>query len=412
LTASAELRRRYTQRAAVAIGVAFVLAVLLAVIGARTLASSTIGTEAGDESSTASVALPDTTTAFVGITDDSGVLQSAVLVVVDPSGVGGAIVPFEGAADISSGRADSVIPLRDALETSETKFFALDAESITGLTFDFIDVVSASELDVLLGLEGEVALDLPQSAVLKSEASWVQGRSTASVAEATELLASGGELPYEVGADIHLSVWGSLVALANDSPKNLPESEVESIASIDEVFAALFAGDIEMRALNLYEVDGSDGMLVYYDWAETLLVASHLAPSHVAAPYESAVVRVLVPFEENDVLDTGYSVSDIAVIVVRRLTDAGLNVVSVSTGPNADVEKFPDVTEVWTGDESTVSDAAGAFSELLGEVVAREGDYSVDGIDIVITLGSSFLNDLEREIAADLTAWPASTAGG
>ena len=103
--------------------------------------------------------------------------------------------------------------------------------------------------------------------------------------------------------------------------------------------------------------------------------------------------------------------SDIAVIAVRRLTNVGLNVVSVSTGLNSDIEKAPEVTEVWTGDESAVNDAAGAFSELLGEIVAREGDYSVDGIDIVITLGSSFLDDLDRQISADLTAWPASTAG-
>ena len=411
MTASAELRRRYTQRAAVAVGVTFALAVLLAVVGARTLASSTIGSEAGEENAALSVALPPTTTAFVGITDGDGVLQSAALLVVDPSGVGGAIVPFEGAADISSGRADTFIPLRDALQTSETTFFTFDAESITGLTFDFIDVVSASELNEVLGLNGEVALDLPQSVVLKSEASWLQGRMTASVAEATELLASDGESPSEVGADLHLSVWESLVALANESPKNLPEVEVGLITNIGEVFAALFAGDVDMRSLNLYEVEGSEGTLVYYDWAETLLVASHLAPSHVAAPYESAVVRILVPFSEDDLDGSGYSVSDIAVIAVRRLTNVGLNVVSVSTGLNSDIEKAPEVTEVWTGDGSAVNDAASAFSELLGEIVAREGDYSVDGIDIVITLGSSFLDDLDRQISADLTAWPASTAG-
>ena len=411
MTASAELRRRYTQRVALAVGVTFVLAVLLAVVGARTLASSTIGSEAGDERSAVSVALPDTTTAFVGITDEAGALQSAVLIVIDPSGLGGVIVPFEGAADISSGRADSVIPLRDALESAETTFFVLDAESITGLTFDFIEVVSASELNVLLNLEGEVALDLPQSVVLRSEASWLQGRSSATVAEATELLASDGEFPYEVGADLHLSVWASLVALVNERPSPVIEREVDSISTIDDVFATLFSGDVEMRALNLYEVEGSDGSLVYYDWAETLLVASHLAPSRVAAPYASAVVRILVPFGEADLAKTGYSASDIAVIAVRRLTDVGLNVVSVATGPNADAEQPPEVTEVWTGDEGTVNEAADAFSELLGEVVAREGDYSVDGIDIVITLGSSFLDDLDRGVSGDLSSWVTSTAG-
>ncbi len=411
MTVSAELRRQYTQRAALAVGVTLVLAVLLAVVGARTLASSTIGSEAGGDSVDSVVSLPDPTTAFIGVTDESGVLQSAVLVVVDSSGAGGVIVPFEGAADISSGRADTAIPLRDALETSETTFFALDAESLTGLTFDVIEVVTAERLNELLGLDGEITLDLPQSVVLKSEASWLQGRSSATVAEATELLAGDGEFPYEVGAALHISVWESLLTLANGSQTVSNETEAGQISTVDDVFAALFAGEVEMRALNLYEIDGSGGTLVYYDWAETLLVASHLAPSHVAAPNASAVVRVLVPFEDDDLTEFGYSVSDVAVNAVRRLTGVGLNVVSVSTGPNADAEQAPDLTEVWTNDENAVDDAAEAFSELLGEVVAREGDYAVEGIDIIITLGFSFLDDLDREVSGDLTVWAASTAG-
>lgn len=411
MTVSAELRRQYTQRAALAVGVTLVLAVLLAVVGARTLASSTIGSEAGGDSVDSVVSLPDPTTAFIGVTDESGVLQSAVLVVVDSSGAGGVIVPFEGAADISSGRADTAIPLRDALETSETTFFALDAESLTGLTFDVIEVVTAERLNELLGLDGEITLDLPQSVVLKSEASWLQGRSSATVAEATELLAGDGEFPYEVGAALHISVWESLLTVANGSQTVSNETEAGLISTVDDVFAALFAGGVEMRALNLYEIDGSGGTLVYYDWAETLLVASHLAPSHVAAPNASAVVRVLVPFEDDDLTEFGYSVSDVAVNAVRRLTGVGLNVVSVSTGPNADAEQAPDLTEVWTNDENAVDDAAEAFSELLGEVVAREGDYAVEGIDIIITLGFSFLDDLDREVSGDLTVWAASTAG-
>ena len=42
------------------------------------------------------------------------------------------------------------------------------------------------------------------------------------------------------------------------------------------------------------------------------------------------------------------------------------------------------MTEVWTGDESSVTETAASFSELLGEVVARKGDYVVDGVDVVI----------------------------
>ena len=410
MTASAELRQSYTQRAAIAVGLSLIVVVVLGVIGARTLASSTIGSEAGDGEVVA-VALPETTTAFLGVVDNEGTLQSAVLMVLHPSGVGGAIVPFEAAADISAGRAETIIPLRDALDAGDSSLFTLDAESITGLTFDFIEVVTPSELTEMLRVDGTVTLDLPQSVVANSGVEWLQGRSSVSAQEATELLSVGGGAPFEVGADLHSEVWRGLSALAAGSSGSSGGTDAVAFASINEVVSALFAGVVETRTLNLYEVEGSDRTLAYYDWAETLLVAGHLAPSRVAAPYSSAVVRVIVPFSDDDLVETGYGVGDVAVIAVRRLSDVGLNVVSVSTGPNADAEQAPEVTEVWMGDDSAVTDAASAFSELLGEVVAREGDYEVDGIDIVITLGTSFLADLDREIAGDLTAWSASAVG-
>jgi len=405
VTASAQLRRRYTQQAAVAVAVSFTLAIILAIVGARTLASSTIGSEAGGDQDETVIALPETTTAFIGVVDDDETLQSAALIVLDPSGVGGAVVPFEAAADISAGRADSVMPLRDALDAEDSTFFALEAESLTGLTFDVVEIVTASELADLLGGAGAVSLKLPPSVVSGAGVQWLQGRSSVSIEEATELLAIGGDAPAEFGARLHAAVWNGIVNQLSGSSDAQPADGGASPGSADEVIAALFADDVETRSLHLYEVEGSDGALVFYDWAETLLVASHLAPNRVTAPYASAVVRLLVPFTDDDLEGTERTVSDVAVVAVRRLSDVGLNVVSVSTGVNADVAQAEDVTEVWTGDESLVTEAAASFSELLGEVVARKGDYVVDGVDVVIILGMSFLSDLDRQLVADLQAW-------
>ena len=406
MTASAELRRRYTQQAAVAVGVSFVLAIALAVVGARTLASSTIGSEAGGNQSKNVIALPETTTAFIGVVDNDGTLQSAALIVLDPSGVGGTVVPFEAAADISAGRAESVMPLRDALDGVDATFFALDAESLTGLTFDIVEIVTASELADLLGRAASVPLDLPHSLAADAGVQWLQGRSSVSIEESTVLLAIGGDAPLEYGSELHSAVWNGIVNRSTAAAEGQPVIDPAFAWSAEEVVAALFAGEVNTRSLNMYEVEDSDGELVFYDWGETLLVASHLAPNRVTAPFPSAVVRLLVPFSDNDLEGTERSVSDVAVAAVRRLSDVGLNVVSVSTGINHDVEQVGEVTEVWTGDESSVTEAAASFSELLGEVVARKGDYVIDGVDVVIILGTSFLSDLDRQLATDLPAWP------
>jgi hypothetical protein len=297
------------------------------------------------------------------------------------------------------------MPLRDALGADDATLFALDAESLTGLTFDVVEIVTASELAELLGGAGSVSLDLPPAVVSDTGVQWLQGRSSVSIEEATELLAIGGDAPVEFGAHLHAAVWNGIVnRMSGSADARLADGGV-SPGSADEVIAALLAGDVETRSLNVYEVEGSDGALVFYDWAETLLVASHLAPNRVTAPYASAVVRLLVPFTDDDLEETERSVSDVAVVAVRRLSDVGLNVVSLSTGINDDITQAGRVTEVWTGDESSLTEAAASFSELLGEVVARKGDYVVDGVDVVIILGRSFLSDLDRQLAADLPAW-------
>ncbi|MGB1503642.1 MAG: hypothetical protein ACPHAQ_08080, partial [Ilumatobacteraceae bacterium] len=216
-----------------AVGVSFVLAIVLAIVGARTLASSTIGSEAGGDQGETVIALPDTTTAFIGVVDDDGTLQSAALIVLDPLGVGGAVVPFEAAADISAGRADRVMPLRDALDADDATFFALDAESLTGLTFDVVEIVTASDLADLLGGAGAVSLDLPTSVVSASGAQWLQGRSSVSIEEATELLAIGGDAPVEFGAQLHAAVWNGIVNRMSGSADAQPADDGVSPGSAD-----------------------------------------------------------------------------------------------------------------------------------------------------------------------------------
>ena len=144
MTALAVRRRASTRQAAVALAAAMALVIGLSVWGAATLASSTIGQEV--ESGSTPLVLPFTATGLLGVVDADGGLASAVVIVLDPSGVGGSIVSIAPEADVASGRADSVVTLADGVATGGESLFALDAESMVGIGFDALLLADADLL--------------------------------------------------------------------------------------------------------------------------------------------------------------------------------------------------------------------------------------------------------------------------
>ena len=100
--------------------------------------------------------------------------------------------------------------------------------------------------------------------------------------------------------------------------------------SADEVIASLFAGDVETGSSICMKLRAA--MVRSCSMTGLRRCSSQailLRP--VTAPYASAVVQLLVPFTDDDLEGTERTVSDVAVVAVRRLSDVGLNVVSVST---------------------------------------------------------------------------------
>ena len=393
MTASAELRRRYTTWTAAGTAVALVVVVVFAFIGARTLASSTIGGVVETPAERPVVELPFTSTAFVGVTDTAGELVSAAVVVLSPDGVGGAVVPLSVDADVSSGAVPITRTLRDSASVSDDMLFEIDVESLTNISFDLVAVLTRAEFASLLSAGGTEATVLAAS------------------------LAAAGDGDVAASYSLTVSAWsefadavdGGVPALA-DVFADSPLSDDAVPASIESFLRRLLAGSIGVRGLRASEllapdVDGN-GAVLTFDPAEMTVVMAHIAPRRVAAPTANATVRVEVPFD--DVNGTSSpTASDLAVIAVRRLTVAGLNVVSVST--SVDSASRPERTTIAVNDPDQVETAATSFSELFGNVTATLNPTDIAGVDIVVTLGDSFLDDFERVLPADLTYWSSST---
>ena len=371
-------RRASTRQAALAVAVAVLLVAGLSVWGAATLASSTIGQEV--ESGSTPLRLPFTATGLLGVVDADGELASAVVIVLDPAGVGGSIVSIAPEADVASGRADSSVALADGVATGGESLFTLDAESMVGIGFDAVLLSDVDRLADLLAPVGPITL-----ASVRLDG-----------IEAARIIAEPGIADAAEHLETDAAVWAALVAAVGEGVPALAEAidpgpldpDLAPIG-MEALLRRLFAGPVGHRTMpvrTLVPAGDDTDEIVSHDWSEMLVVMAQIAPLRVAAPFAASTVRVVAP-----------AGVDAAIEAVDRLGLAGLNVVSVDTtaGP------VPDVTRVLVGGPEALEDAA-AFGLVVGPVETAVIDRRVEGVDVVIELGESFTADLDRAIADDL----------
>lgn len=378
MTALASRRRTSTRQAAVAVAVAVALVVGLSVWGAATLASSTIG-RAVEPGSTV-LRLPFTATGVLGVVDDDGHLASAVVIVLDPSGVGGSIVSIAPEADVASGRADSVVTLAEGVATGGESLFALDAESMVGIGIDALLLADVDRLADLLSPVGPITV----------------GTDDLDVTAAAEILAGPGAGDPAAHLEADSAIWAALAAAVGEGVPALagaidsaPLAADATPTGMEPLLRRLFAGPVGHRMMPLRTlVPASDdaGTIVAHDWSEMLVVMAQVAPVRVAAPFAASTVRIVAP-----------AGVDAAVEAVDRLGLAGLNVVSVDAAAGT----VPSVTRILVGGPEALDDA-GEFAAVFGPVETAIAERRVDGVDVIVELGESFNADLDRAIADDL----------
>src|SRR5690606_30018253 len=108
----------------------------------------------GDETPVAQ-RLPFTWTALVGVVDEDGRLTSVVAMVLDPTGVGGSMVSIAATADSGAGVAAELVPLDAVLAVEGPEAFARQAEVLTGMTFDIVELVDEARLIDLISPLGD-----------------------------------------------------------------------------------------------------------------------------------------------------------------------------------------------------------------------------------------------------------------
>ena len=340
-------------------------------------------------------------------------------------------VSFASVADSAGNQALDVYPLDDAWLEGGEDLLRLDVEALTGVGFDLFEVVSADRLVELMGpLDelGELFIDLDDPVFDPStDAAWPSGEQGFSVERVLRLLAARnpGAVTDTDLIEVRTKVWNSITegvgsGLASLEGRFSPGELSASTTPTDlgGFVERLFSDRVTHRAIAHAPVDPErnprEVEVVFHDPSEVVMVFAQIAPARVGAPLSGATFRLESVFASDDltgVVVDGVPVSgaDIALLAVDRIRAASGNVLSVSATSSG---LAPQVTRVFVADDDQIEIAAQSFALLFGTVEVSLAEERIDGVDVQVVLGVSFLDDLDADVAARLVGSVFDVTGG
>ena len=408
MTARPDRRRRVTVVGAVVALVLVLTAGGLAALGAVTVIDSEAGeTVAADDRPV--VALPSTDNAALAVVDVDGRLTSLIVATVLPSGRGGSIVTVPVDADARGGFGDERIPLEDVLDLDDPASFFVDVESSLAVSLAYGEVVSADRLAALLEPVVPVPVDLAVDIVDDDDAGRVPivraGESLLSSALTVDVLRASDDQADAL--DQHaddVAVWSALAAQAPAGVVEVPTDEFDRpvpAASVDEVFARLWSGEVQVRDLALDASTPTRGAdVVVLDRRDVLLVFAQVSPAQVSNANPGPVFRVEIPMTDEQITSTGQFPDRIeaARLMMGELLFLQANVASVDSTPDPD--GAPSVTRIEVTDPSLIESMERLGELAFGEAEVVVADEVIDGVDVVLRVGTGWLEVKAANAAA------------
>ena len=222
-------------------------------------------------------------------------------------------------------------------------------------------------------------------------------------AEMAEVLTAIDEsVPAYEQHSLDVEMWSAIAGLA---PLQIPPEPVATDgegrpvppASVEELASSLFAGEVGVRDLAATPpsvgTNPTDADVVVLDRSDVALVFAQISPSLVSTPNTGLKMRIESQFSEGQLATTDglfESNSDLTRELIGRLLFLQANVVSVDTIASG----APDLTIVEVVDPRLLEESIRASEILFGPSEVRLATTVVEGVDIVVTLGTPYL---ERE---------------
>ncbi len=363
-----------------------VLAPLLFWVGFNAVLDSTGGKDALADNLPEKT-FPNTPTALYLTVDDAGVLSSATVFVLSPTGVGGSIVSIPVNSDVGfSADARQSLQQVYAAEGAEATTFAV--ESLLLLTINTTNVADVAELKAFLLPFQPFTISLTSDVITETAEGddpdvLRPGTVVIDAANAAKVLISGAGAGDETARKgNHEAFWAGFTAAVGGGRATALATNVPP-TSFEEFAARLEAAPVASRGLSilpLSEDENPSGIdVVQLDQSEAVFVFGSVAPGAMSGPKLGPNFRVEAP--------PGYDLQ--VKLTIDKILFIGANVLSVDTS----AAPRPDTVFLVPNEADRIR--AQVADGIFGTIVFEDPLERIDGIDVTLVLGTDYLATVE-----------------
>ena len=337
-------------------------------------------------------AVPMTPTAIFAVTDEENFLTSLTVMALTPQGAGGTVMVIPVGALVGGRPVGKPQRLADVYGSDGVEALQNAVEAMTNSQIDQITVNGVDGTAELLARVGTVnatfSTDVTDTESEISDVIAEKGSVNLAPMEMSAVLAARDISGDEAGRYPSIKATWEGISLAVGSGRPgavpavvIPDVGAQSPADMPAFMSALFAGPINIWQIDTERIidaerNPKDIDVYRYNAGEVVMVMASVAPSAMVAVLPTLTVQVDSPFDDSTVTQDS----------VFRILYMGTNVVLVRVVASVP----PPVTIIRYSDEMDRA-IAEPLTTMLGEVVFEKATERVDGVDIQIVLGDSFV---------------------
>ena len=336
--------------------------------------------------------LPVTPAAMLGTVDDDDELTSITVFVLAAGRQGGGnIVSLPASVDATPGLGPTRTPLSLVYATGGAEALTNAVESVLSMTIDFGAVLAPAEVEAVLAPVSPVKLTLPADVLDGNDEVplFTAGENSLSAAQVTDVLTAVADDQADVERSANIDAVWMGVAESVGAGRTAPDLTLAP-SDVASLIAQVFAAPTGARALPAAPTDASENPegldVVTLDRAEAVFTLASIAPASMTTPSPGLVFRIEAP--------PGYEAR--VRVAVAAVLFLGGNVKSVYLDAPVNPE-----TRLYLSDAS-LADQAESNNAYFGATQTLTAEVPIEGIDVVLQLGTEFLD-------AEGTALPSTT---
>ena len=355
--------------------------------------------------------LPTTPTAILAVTDEQNFLTSISIIALTPEGAGGTVMILPVGLMKPGQPAGQPKRLADVYGSDGVDALKAAVESVTNSQIDLIAVNGVDVTAELIARAGTTsptyATDVTDTETDATRIVVAAGANQLTPIQAAQVLASRDVAQMESARMPNIkATWDAIVASIGSGVIGavpaavIPDVGAQTPTDMPTFMSALFSGPIKVWQFGFERITDAEqnpqDIDVYgFNAGELVMVMASVAPSAMVAVFPTLSVQIDSPF------------GDVAVTqdATFRMLYMGTNVILVrqvtSTPPPVTVIKYSDEMDRAMAEPLTT---------MFGEIVFEKATERVEGIDVQVILGDSFVNFLATGAKPDPNVNPEDLA--